>query len=199
MVSKRTENPVDQFSVINQNLERLSTQTEFESLELREASELAFLLLGLQNTGAASKHKAARRAGELFNEIEGKGGSKALKKRLIELENLGVTIPSKFTRKWRKEAQVSEKDFENHLTEILKKSKELTDSSIMRAGKERQPTLLSTAGKILKGLSSWQDSKYIKSVCKKEYVGTPEEIQQVSKLLKNLAVQFLAAAKIIDM
>ena len=180
-------------------MEQLSTQTEFQSLELKEASELAFLLLDLQNTGAVSKHKAARQAGKLFNEIEKKGGNKALRETIDKLEELGITVPSKFTRRWRKEAQVSEMDFEKHLNEVREKSKELTDSGVAKAGKEKgKPVLLSAAAKILKSLSKWKDSSLIKSAIRREYAGTSEELQQVSILLKILSEQFRIAAEAIE-
>lgn len=171
-------------------MEKLSTQIDFDSLDLEKAAKVEKECFEIQNKGAEDKHRAGRRAGILLNEIEDKDGQKA-KKNILPI----IGISGAIAKRWQKDAEVPNTDYERYVDECHKKLKELTNSGLRRAGKENKPSkLLSTAGKILKNLSPWLNSSLIKSVARKEYVGTAEEIRQVSELLEKLSKQFLDCA-----
>ena len=174
-------------------MERLSTQIDFDSLLLEDAAKVEKECFEIQNKGTEDKQRAGRRAGILLNELEDKKGPKAKKEILPALQVSGATA-----KKWQKDAEIPEKDYERYVEETRKRAKELTNSGLRRAGKENKKSkkLLSAAGRVIQKLSPWVDSLLLRSLGK-DYSGNEEDLKEAANLLEILAAQFAASAKII--
>ena len=172
-------------------MEKLSTQTDFEILSLEESAKAEKACFEIQNRGAEDKQRAGRRAGILLNEIEDKHGPKAKKNLLTSLETSAA-----IAKKWQKDAEVPNSDYERYVEETRKRAKEFTNSGLRRAGKEKaSPRVLSVTSRILKKLTPWVDSTLLRDAGRKKYSGPNEELLQVANLLEKLSVQFFDCAK----
>jgi len=177
--------------VVNQNLERLSTQIDYEKVSLSDAASSVRECSEIQNRGALLKHGLRRQLGLLIGEIEEKQGTSARKKVAADLK-----IPFTEVKKAVNEAAVPQSDYDRYIDGTLKRNKEITDAGALRAGKEtKKPKLLSVAARICQKLSLWVDSSLVKSLAKKDYVGSKEEILEAARLLEKLSEQFAETAK----
>ncbi len=150
---------------------------------VRECSEI-------QNRGAILKHGFRRQLGILIGGLEEKEGPKARKKAAADL-----MIPFLEVKRAINEAAVPKKDYDRYIESTLKRSREITDTGALRAGKEtKKPRLLSAAARVFQKLSLWADSRLIKALSG-GYAGNKEDLESVAGLLEKLSAQFATAAK----
>lgn len=92
--------------------------------------------LAAQNFAAEIKLRAERKAGELLKQMEKRNGSRGVGKKVDSqddrplLSDIGVGHNE--SKRWQKEATVSEAKFEELITECTDKGKELTQAELLR-------------------------------------------------------------------
>lgn len=179
--------------MVNQSLENLSTQTEFENLPVKAAVEVAKTGLAIQNNGWKVKQRAGRCVGREINKLEEEGGKKA--KKLFAGEHC---LAFKEASNYQRVAEVPEEIWETGVQERENKILELTDAAIRRAGKPKSPRLLSLAERIIKKLQYWVGTKDLLALSKKDFAGSPEKIKEAARLLNSIGEQFIQTAHKLD-
>ena len=180
--------PINELSLLGRNLQQLSTQIDFENLDIDNGSQIVYKGLELQNNCAEIKKRATRRTGERLLLIESR----------IELKNLldRLRIPFKVAQRWQKEALVPEEDFEAYLTNRKENEKEITDVGLARIGKGKKSSRIQTvAEKILEKLTPWLKNHLLEDINQKDFAGTIEHINQVKCLLFELSEKFRVCAE----
>jgi hypothetical protein len=186
---KETMNEASQLSAVSLSLEHLSTQKIFEDSSIEDAARYTRECAAIQNSGAVLKHGYRRRFGKLIGDVEEKEGEKARKKILRELQ-----VPNPEFRRASNESAVPPEDYQRFIDGIAKKSKEITDTGVLRAGKKNiKSKHFSVATRIAQKLSQWLDSKLILSLGK-DYSGTPDEVMETVIILEKLSSQFATTA-----
>jgi hypothetical protein len=171
---------------ISRSLEKPSTLKEIRKLSLRDAATTAMRGLTVQNAAAEIKLRSGQQAGKELNRVEEVQGWKERKKLQQKLN-----LPFKLAFRWQKDALVPETDFERYVEETKGKYKEITEAGLRRASKKNKiPVSQSTAARVLKALSPWKNALHFKSIERKQYAGSAEELEQVRVLLSELVKRF---------
>ncbi len=130
----------------NKAKQELALATEIDEVkEIRDKAEAlrayakqAGESLGMQNQCAEIKIRAERRAGELIPEQIKHGGDRKTESRLQDATLKNIGIDKTESHRFQQVASIPEEKFEEHITNVKDKKKELTSIGVQKLAKELQ-------------------------------------------------------------